>query len=484
MLAAVRLDTQFHVGSVDRRIFGGFLEHVGRAVYEGIFDPDSPRSDAQGFREDVLDALQTLGMSLIRYPGGNFVSGYDWRDGIGPVHDRPTRPDFAWKTIEPNRFGTDEFLAWCTKLQAQPMLAVNLGTAGTLEAAQLLEYCNLPGGTYWADRRVQGGHALPHGVPLWCLGNEMDGPWQAGHVPAEVYAQRAEQAAIVMRGLDPSIQTVVCGTSARKLNTYLEWDRTVLEYCWDCADYISTHRYSGNERQDSAWYLAEGVLLDQVLDVYLAFDEWNVWYRTTSREASDGRWTRAPHLLEEFYNLEDALVCAQYLASFVRHADTVKIACIAQVVNAIAPLVTGPSGVLIQSTYYPLQLFSQFAHGLALTPAVTTPTYRAADRGDVPMLDVAATLETESATLSAFLINRSLSDDLTVTVDCVDRPIERLVSVSALGGDPKAANTWDAPHRVAPAQGTAELAQAGTLRVQVPTTSLVVVRALVTGVNG
>lgn len=494
--ADVNLDTEHHKGVIDRRIFGGFLEHLGRAVYEGVYDPGSPLSDEHGFRTDVIEALLPLGMPVVRYPGGNFVSSYDWKDGIGPRESRPARPDYAWRSIETNQFGTDEFMTWTKKVNTEPMLAVNLGTAGTTEAAQLLEYCNMPAGTYWADRRVKNGHREPYGASFWCLGNEMDGPWQAGHVPAEVYAQRAEQAAMVMRGLDRTIQTIACGSSGRHMKTYLEWDRVVLEYCWHCVDYISAHRYSENYRDDSAWFLAEGMEIDRVIEdyagllsyvravkksdksVYLSFDEWNVWYRARSGSHEDGGWTQAPHLIEEVYNLEDALVVAQYLTSFLRHADVVKVACIAQIVNVIAPLLTGPKGLLVQSTYHPFRLFSQYAVGTALTPVIQSPTYMAGARGEAPILDAAASHDLEAGTLSVFLVNRDQRNDLLVNIRCSDRRLTEVLSVNVLGGgDVKAENTWDAPNRVTPRQGEAGFTEDGALQVRVPAPGLAVVRA-------
>lgn len=266
MKATVKLDIDRRAGPIDRRLFGGFLEHLGRAVYGGVYDPGNPLSDDRGFRTDVAGALRALEMPCVRYPGGNFVSNYDWRDGVGPREERPSRPDFAWKTIEPNTFGVDEFAAWCRVVGTEPMMAVNLGTLGPREAADLVEYCNLPGGTHWSDARRANGGADPHGVKLWCLGNEMDGPWQAGHCPAPEYALKARQAARLMRGTDPSIELVLCGSSGRGMATYLEWDRVVLEHCWDEVEYISAHRYSGNREDDTAWFLAEGVEIDRILD--------------------------------------------------------------------------------------------------------------------------------------------------------------------------------------------------------------------------
>ncbi len=437
--ALVHLDTEYGAGPIDRRVFGGFLEHLGRSVYEGVYDPGNPLSDGRGYRRDVLEALRPLQMPVMRYPGGNFVSCYDWRHGIGPRESRPVRPDYAWRSFESNQFGTDEFMQWAADLGTAPMMAVNLGTAGTAEAAQLLEYCNLAPGSYWADMRAQYGHREPYAVKIWCLGNEMDGPWQAGHVPAAVYAQRAEQAAVVMKGLDPSIETVICGSSGREMGTYLQWDREVLEYCWESVDYVSAHQYSENRRNDSNWFLAEGVAIDRTIDdyrglldyvrgrkksakrVHLSFDEWNVWYRARGPKHEDGSWTQAPHLLEESYNLEDALVCAQYLASFVRNADVVKVACIAQVVNVIALIMTNQRGVLKQTIYHPFKLFSQFARGVALTPAIDGPTYHAGDRGEVPVVDAAASFDAGTGIASVFVINRSANEELALNVQLADR---------------------------------------------------------------
>jgi alpha-N-arabinofuranosidase len=473
----IHLDTHHQIGQIDRRIFGGFLEHLGRAVYEGVYDPGNPLSDADGFRTDVLEALRPLDMPMVRYPGGNFVSCYDWRDGIGPKANRPVRPDYAWKSRETNQFGIDEFMDWCRALGTQPMMAVNLGTLGTAAAGELVEYCNLPGGTHWSDRRRANGHANPYDIKLWCLGNEMDGVWQAGHVPAEVYSQRAFQAAVMMKGLDPSIQTIACGSSGRFMTTYMHWDRTVLEFCWDQIDYISAHRYSNNDRQDTAWFLAEGVEIDRIIEdyagllsyvrgvkrsnkqIYLSFDEWNVWYKD---RGGDGKWTVAPHLLEELYNLEDALVCAQYLGSFLRHANVVKLACIAQIVNVIAPVLTRKDGLLIQSIYHPLHLFSQFAKGVSLATAVDTGSCKAGERGEVPSVDVSASYDLAAEQISVFVINRHQHESATIDVQLADVQITKIISIDQMGGgDVKAANTWETPDRVKPITGFAKLIPGG-----------------------
>ncbi|HVZ34708.1 MAG TPA: alpha-L-arabinofuranosidase C-terminal domain-containing protein, partial [Polyangiaceae bacterium] len=460
----------------------------------GVYDPASPLSDERGFRRDVLEALRSLRMPVVRYPGGNFVSAYDWKHGVGPRAERPRRPDYAWQTIETNQFGLNEFMAWCAALATEPFLAVNLGTAGAAEAAELVEYCNLPRGTYWSDRRAAHGRADPYAVRLWGLGNELDGPWQAGHVPAAVYAQRAFQASFLMKQLDPRIQTVAAGSSGRGMPTYLEWDREVLETCWDTVDFISAHRYSDNARKDSAWFLAEGVEIDRVLadyagligyvrgrkrsdkQVYLAFDEWNVWYRARAGEHVQGGWREAPPLLEERYNLEDALVCAQYLAAFLRRADLVKIACLAQVVNVIAPLSTRPDGLLLQTIFHAFALFAEQARGLSLTPLLESPEYHAGARGLVPVLDAAASFDEESGSVAVFLINRDREQPLAVDIGLEDRGVSGPAGVQLLCGGPVAQeNTWELPHAVRPRVGSAQ-PNGAFQRVEVPAPGLAVVQ--------
>jgi alpha-N-arabinofuranosidase len=447
-------------------------------------------SDKEGFRTDVIELLKPLNMPLVRYPGGNFVSSYNWKDGVGPRESRKPRPDYAWKSIEPNTFGTDEFMRWAKKVGTKPMLAVNLGTAGTSEAMELLEYCNLPAGTAYADMRVHHGHKAPYKVEYWCLGNEMDGPWQAGHVPAEEYARRAQSAGKVMKGLDPSIKLIICGSSGRFMNTYMQWDRQILEYCWDDADYISAHRYSGNHSGNSDHYLAEGVEIDQIIhdyrsvigfvrgqkrskkNVYLSFDEWNVWYKAM---AGDGGWKVAPHLLEEVYNFEDALVCAQYLMSFIRNADVVKLACIAQLVNVIGPLLTRPDGTLVQSIYYPFLWMSQHVKGVSLQTKIHGPSYKAGERGDVPAMDAAVSYDETNGQVCAVLLNRDRTGPRKVTMKLEDRTFTTLGTAHLLHhNDLKAANSWEHRHVVGP--GTVETKVVdGALTLELPGPSLAVV---------
>lgn len=482
--ATLHADPRFAVGPIDRRIYGGFLEHMGRAVYGGAYEPDSPFADADGFRTDVAEVLRRMSMPIVRYPGGNFVSNYDWRDGIGPRDQRPTRPDFAWKSIETNAFGVDEYMRWCRLVEAEPMLAVNLGTGDAKLAAELVEYCNLPRGTYWADRRPV---EQPYGVKVWCLGNEMDGPWQAGHVPAEVYAQRADQASKLMKGLDDRIETVLCGSCSRDLPTFGKWDLTVLDTCWDTVDYLSAHRYCGNRNDNTHEFLGEGVLIERILEdyrslvgavrgsrrsgkkVHLAFDEWNVWYKAMH---TDGGWTVGPHLIEEVYNLEDALVCAQFLTAFVRNADFVKIACLAQVANVIGPVLTKKDDLLIQSIAHSISMIAQTLYGVSLTPVVEAPSLSAGHHGDVPVLDAAVAYDPSSGEVAVATVNRSCEQPLEIEFAW---RASAVVSAAALGGqDPKAFNDWDAKDRVVP--GPLEVQVGDVCRWIIPAPGLAVVR--------
>ncbi|MEX0760880.1 MAG: alpha-L-arabinofuranosidase C-terminal domain-containing protein [Dehalococcoidia bacterium] len=488
--ATVHLDTHFNAGKIDPRIFSGFLEHLGRAIYGGVYDPGNPLSDEHGLRRDVIEDMRGLRMPYVRYPGGNFVSNYDWRDGIGPKEDRRPFPDFAWKSVEPNTFGTDEFIRWCREVGTEPMLAVNLGTLGPAEAAALVEYCNLDTPTHWAQERRSNGSASPHNVRMWCLGNEMDGPWQAGHSPAENYALKAMQAARLMKGMDPSIQLVAAGSSGRALPTYLEWDRTVLEQCWDDIDFISAHRYSRNFQDDTPWFLAEGVEIDRILDdyagvisyvkgvkksnhdVHLSFDEWNVWYKD---RRGNGEWRTGPALIEERYDLQDALVCAQYLNAFIRRADLVKVACLAQIVNVIAAVLTNNDGTLRQTIYYPSAMYAAVARGLSLTPVVEAPRYDAGDREGVPVIDVSASFDEETGETGVFIVNRAVDSDTRVTVQFADRLVMGAGSVQLLtGDDPKVENNWDHPNAVMPQEGTAT-ANGQALEITIPALGLAVV---------
>jgi len=459
----ISLDARFPIAAVDPRLFGGFLEHIGRAVYGGVYDPASTLADAAGLRTDVLKALRRLDMTAMRYPGGNFASGYHWQDGIGPRDQRPVVRELAWNSIEPNQFGTDEFAGLCRAMDWTPMIAVNLGTGTPEEARNWVEYCNCSPGTLYADLRAGGGREEPHSVPLWCLGNEMDGPWQIGHVPAQEYALRAQQAARMMKGVDESIELIACGSCGIGLPTYMQWDLTVLDCLGDLADYISLHRYVGNPSDDAPDYLAVTNSIDQQIEemdaacrfvqakrrserrAFLCFDEWNVWYKN---HQSDGASTMAPSLVEEVYNLEDALVVAGFLNSFLRHADVVKIANLAQIVNVIAPIQTRGNELLIQSTFYPFEMYSRRRGGVSLRVAISGPTYVSRSYGRVSCIDSSAILDGDE--LHVFAVNRNITEEARLRVQLADRQIAGFSSAETLTGPgPKAKNSFDSPDTVA-----------------------------------
>jgi len=462
--ASITLDTERIISPISPLVFSGFAEHMGRSIYEGIYDPASPHADEHGLRKDVLAALRELHFRAIRYPGGNFLSGYHWQDGVGPRDQRPRRRDLAWKSIETNQFGTNEFIEFCKLITSEPMLGVNMGTGTIQEAANLVEYCNAPTGSQYADLRAAHGYPDPHGVKYWCLGNEMDGPWQIGHLEADAYGAKAREAAKMMRWHDESIHLVLCGSSSSAMATYPEWDRVALEKCWDVVDYHSMHYYAGNRENDTASFLALSAEFENYVDtlsgvlryvkakqrskhdVYLSWDEWNVWYKA---QEMNGQWTEAPHLIEEVYNLEDALVVAQWLNVFLRKSDVLKIACIAQAVNIIAPILTTREALLKQSIYYPFMLFSKLASGVALDVAVKAPLYPTAKFGDMPLLDVSASYDEANQTAAVFIVNRSLTGSLTVDLNWQGRAPQKINAVHQLSGnDPKAANSYDQPNQI------------------------------------
>ncbi|WP_129337601.1 alpha-N-arabinofuranosidase [Cellulomonas endophytica] len=463
-MAAVRLtiDPAFRVGPVRRRTFGSFVEHLGRCVYTGIHDPEHPTADADGFRGDVIALTKELGISTVRYPGGNFVSGYRWEDGIGPRDERPARLDLAWHSTDPNLVGVDEFLRWTAKSGTEPMMAVNLGTRGVQEALDLLEYCNVRGGTYWSDLRRRNGAPEPYDIRMWCLGNEMDGPWQIGHKTAHEYGRLAAETARAMRMIDPDLELVACGSSSSAMPTFGAWEREVLDETYEFVDHISAHAYYAEEDGDLGSFLASAVDMDHFISsvssaadtvrahkklskrIHISFDEWNVWYqkRAESRPPTGADWPVAPVLLEDRYNVADAVVVGNLLISLLRNTDRVHAASLAQLVNVIAPMMTEPGGRLWrQTTFHPFAQASQHAAGEVLRVAVEAPTYETARFGDVPLVDAVATWDAEAGALAVFVVNRSTTDPVALDVDLRSVPGLRLVEATSLSNPD---HTWTA----------------------------------------
>ncbi len=476
---------------LDRRILGSFLEHLGRAVYTGVYDPGNKLSDEKGFRKDVIAEVRDLGVPLIRYPGGNFVSGYNWLNGVGPKDQRPTVLERAWNSIETNQFGTNEFMEWCKLVQAEPLLGFNLGTGSAEMAAALVEYCNIEKGTKWSDLRRQHGYPQPHNVKYFCMGNEMDGPWQMGHMTSREYGRKARDSARQIRVVDPSTKLIACGSSNTILDTYLVWDREVLEECYDQVDGISLHNYYGDTPEltgnDSSRFLAMNLDMERQIHeisavcdyvqgvhksptrLWLSFDE---WMSGIARGGlfTDGQKTFAPHLLEEVYNLEDALLVGGFLNTLLRQSDHVRVACLAQIVNVIAPLVTNADKVLRQSIYYPFAWALKYAHGRVLDVQIESETYAIKAAGlradfarndEVPFLDVVATMDQQNGQVSLFMLNRDLTGERELVVEWRDpAPVKVLACETLTGPDLKAFNTFEDPLRVSPRKFDAPVAGA------------------------
>ncbi|ADK13218.1 MULTISPECIES: alpha-N-arabinofuranosidase [Clostridium] len=474
-------DNHFKIGDVNENLYSSFIEHLGRAVYSGIYEPGHEKADEDGFRTDAMEVIKDLKLGLVRYPGGNFVSNYDWKDGIGPKENRPKRMEFAWSSVETNQFGIDDFCRWAKKAGIEPMIAVNLGTGSVKSAAELVEYCNHPGGTYWSDLRIKNGSKEPYNIKYWCLGNEMEGTWQAGHLSAEDYAKKACEAAKLMKWVDKDIKLVACGSSYEMLPTYMDWDRIVLKELYPYVDYISTHNYNMNTNQGTSNFLASYKQLDDHIkntervldyvkaknkeekDIKICLDEWNVWNfqdikldslddlqgLTTFEVTSAEKWEEAPAILEEKYSLLDALTVGGLAITLINNADRVKIACLAQLINVIAPITTQRNGgVLKQSTYYPFSMVSNYGRGTVLKPSVNGASYKC-DFGELPLVEAATVYDKESDEIRVFALNCNQDEDTELDLQFNgfgDRKISKQFVLS--GDDLELRNTFESPDNV------------------------------------
>lgn len=434
--AKMVVDKDFKISEIDKRIYGSFVEHLGRAVYGGVYEPGHPTADEQGFRKDVMELVKELQVPIVRYPGGNMVSAYNWEDGVGPKEDRPRRLELAWRVTETNEIGTNEFMDWAKKVNSEVMMAVNLGTRGIDAARNLLEYCNHPGGTYYSELRKQHGYKDPHNIKTWCLGNEMDGPWQVGQKTPYEYGRLAAETAKAMKLVDPTIELVSCGSSNSNMPTFPEWEATTLEHTYEFADYVSLHQYYGNRSGDTANYLAKSLDMENFIQtvistcdyikakkrskktINLSFDEWNVWFHSNEQDKEIEPWTIAPPQLEDVYNFEDAILVGSMLNAMLRHSDRVKVACMAQLVNVIAPIMTETGGGIFKQTiFYPYYYTSVYGRGVALNPVVSSPKYDSKDFTDVPYLDTSVVYNEEKEELVIFATNRHMENQLHVDVD-------------------------------------------------------------------
>jgi alpha-L-arabinofuranosidase len=493
--ARLTLDPHFTVGPINRNIFGGFVEHLGRHVYDGIYEPGHATADDEGFRQDVIELVKEMGVSTIRYPGGNFVSGFRWEDSVGPREERPTRLDLAWHSTETNQVGMHEFASWLQKVDSDLMLAVNLGTRGTPEALELLEYSNLPKGTALADQRMANGRPDPFGVKIWCLGNEMDGPWQLGHRSAEDYGKLAAITARAMRQLDPSIELVACGSSSAHMPTFGEWERVVLSHTYDVVDYISCHAYYEEKNGDLGSFLASAVDMDSFIEsvvatadhvkavrgssktINISFDEWNVWYisRFENVDKIEGldNWPVAPRLLEDCYSVADAVVFGNLMISLLKHADRVTSASLAQLVNVIAPIMTEPGGpAWRQTTFFPFAITSKLAQGSVLELKLDAGTYQTSEYGVVSLVDAVATHDDATGATAVFLVNRSQAEETTVTIDIAALDGFTTVDAQSLyDTDVYAKNTLEEPERVTMKTNTSAKLDGSAVTITLPPVS-------------
>ena len=466
------VDKDFAIGKVEDNVYGSFIEHLGRAVYTGIYQPGHASADEMGFRKDVIDLVRELSVPIIRYPGGNFVSNFFWEDSVGPKDQRKSRLDLAWRTYESNEVGLQEFSEWAKKVDSEIMMAVNLGTRGLADALNLLEYCNLDTDSHYAKLRREHGHKDPYGIKVWCLGNEMDGPWQVGHKTAYEYGHLAAETAKAMKLMDSSIETVVCGSSNSEMPTFPEWEATVLEESYEYVDYISLHSYWGNAKDDTLNFFAKTEDLENFLhtvistcdyvkakkrskkQINLSFDEWNVWFHSFESDNADMRdkpWRTAPHLLEDIYTYEDAIMDGLILIKFLQHADRLKMACLAQLVNVIAPIMTEPDGKAWRQTiFYPFYHASKYGRGIALRPVISTGKHDTSGFTDVSDIDSVAVYNEEKQEVTIFAVNRTLDQTIEFEADLRGFEGYTVKEYSALEGDDMKATNSAAEEKVSP----------------------------------
>ena len=496
--ASIILDKDYQISRIDKRIYGSFIEHLGRAVYGGIYEPGHPEADEKGFRKDVIAAVKKLGVPIVRYPGGNFVSGFNWEDSVGPVENRPKRLDLAWFTTETNEVGLHEFAEWTKKTGSDLMYAINLGTRGPEQARDVVEYANHKSGSKFSDMRIANGRKEPFDIKLWCLGNEMDGPWQMGQKTGYEYGRTANEAAKIMKWVDPSIELVACGSSNTEMPTFGSYELDMLDQCYENIDYVSLHRYYGNPTQDTPGFLARSMDMDEFIhtvasicdavkgkkhskkQVNLSFDEWNVWYHSNEQDQEiwkREKWDRALPLLEDIYNFEDALLVGSMLMTLIRNADRVKIACLAQLVNVIAPIMTrNGGGCWAQTIYYPFMHASQYGRGTALQALVKSPVYDCSDYENVPFIDAAAVLD-DDGNVNLFCVNRDMQEDYELSVDLRSFGDLKLADHVLLHHDDvKAVNTEKEPMNVFPGKGPGGIIDDGKASIEIPALSWNVLR--------
>lgn len=469
-------DRDYEIGLIDPRLFGSFVEHLGRCCYGGIYEPMNKNSDALGFRNDVKELVREAGITGLRYPGGNFVSGYDWKDGIGPRNARPVKKDLAWGVTETNEVGTDEFMQFAKDCGTEVYMAVNLGTGTPMEAGEEVEYCNGNAGTKWADERVKNGHASPYGIRTWCLGNEMDGSWQiCAHTPQE-YARLCRETAKIVKWEDPNTEVIACGSCTNEVGhaPFGIFDRTVLEECYDVIDYLSIHRYLNyrpdkklaypciNEESDVPYLFRD---LQNYIDavngairlvkeekhsektVRLSFDEWGV---ITETGAIPG--VGSQNYGYASFSALDAVVYGGILCTLLNNADTIRIACQSLLVNEGGMISTDPNGKAIrQTTFYPFCDAAHFGRGIALRAAGNFPKKETGHYGSQITIQTVAAYDPKTGMLTVFAANTDGEE--CCMLDLILRGFGQIKGVERRelhSEDPSAVNTFEDENRVIP----------------------------------
>ncbi|MBO4864245.1 MAG: alpha-N-arabinofuranosidase [Eubacterium sp.] len=470
MKASIKFSKDAVISKIDERIYSSFIEHLGRAVYGGIYEPGHPTADDMGFRKDVMELIAELKVPMVRYPGGNFVSGYNWEDGTGDRAKRPKKLELAWNSVETNEVGIDEFQEWAKRVGTDVMMAVNLGTRGPEEARNLVEYSNQKTDTYYANKRRENGFEEPFNIKTWCLGNEMDGDWQIGTKRANEYGRIACETAKLMKMVDKDIELVACGSSGPFMPTFGEWEETVLREAYEHLDYLSLHSYYGNPEDNSQEYMGSACIMDSFIrkvveicdkikeekksdkSIMLSFDEWNVWFHSNEQDKEQEPWQIAPPLLEDMYNLEDAIVVGDLMITLLKNSDRVKIACLAQLVNVIAPIMTVTGGgVWKQTIFYPFKYTSQNGRGTAIKAEIEAGTFTEGKAENIPNVDAVAVLSEDEKELAVFAVNRVIGEDAEVELKLDGFEGYKLTEhVSMEGADLKAGNSIDEPEKVVP----------------------------------
>ncbi len=501
--AKLTLHPSYRIGSISRRLFGAFLEPIGSMVNGSMFNPKHPTADEQGFRQDFIDGLKAAQLPCVRLPGGNFVSGWNWKDSIGPMAQRKTRLDPAWFQFIPNDVGHDEYLQWAEKCGAEAMYTINLGTGTLQDAMDVVEYTNFEGGSDWSEMRRRNGHDKPYGVKIWYLGNEMDGPWQIGSYQKDPrgYGVLAHEVSKAMKWIDPTIETIACASSSPFLNHYPDWDLQAIRECYEVVDYISLHHYHsappGNipalmaGSQAFEKYINTEIALCDYLKtslrsektMMLSLDEYACSYRPANgahlglggRQPAMGFLGLDPERKYVRHDPDDwstrrsfpkagemprTLATASVALTMLRHADRIAIGCATSGLSLLCA--TDREHVWKSAAYYPYTQLINYAKGVSLAPVMECETFdvegyaiddmnQYGDFTGVPYVQAAAALDEEAGSLSVFVVNTDWEESHAFTLDAAAFEGWKFVGHTALySEDPEAYNDYEHPDTIVP----------------------------------